>query len=60
MKTSLPSGLPLPAVQRRPQHPGAGGLPGHAGSGQRQPSPGSGGAEEDPWLPGPVSSAVPV
>lgn len=53
-------GFPLPAVQRRAEHPGAGGLPGKAGPGQGGPGPCPRGAEEDPRLPGPVPATVPV
>lgn len=53
-------GFPLPAVQRRPEHVGAGRLPGQTGPGQGGPGSGAGGAEEDPRLPGPVPASVPV
>ena len=54
-----PSGVPLPPIQRRAQHRGAGDLPGRARPGQGGSGAGPGGAEEDPRLPGPVPSSVP-
>lgn len=52
-------GIPLPALQWRQEHPGAGWIPGQAGPGEGGPCPGSGGAEEDPRLCGAVPSTVP-
>lgn len=56
----LSPGFSLPAFERRAQHPGAGWLPGQAEPGEGGPGPRPRGAEEDPRLPGPVSSHVPV
>lgn len=54
------AGVSLPPVVAGEEHVRAGAVPVRTGSGPERPGPRSGGAAQNPRLPGPVSSGLPV